>query len=854
VSTAPLRFLVSAPRGLADLLARELVGLGASDARERSTGVTFSGPLAVAYRACLWSRVANRVFLELARFDAADAEVFYRAVREIDWTDHVGPEATLACDFSGHHPAITHTHFGALKLKDAIVDSVREARAWRPSVELERPSVRVHAHANGTQITLSLDLSGESLHRRGYRGAAGEAPLKENVAAGVLMRAGWAEMAAQGAAFLDPMCGSGTFVIEAALIATDRAPGLDRDYFGFLGWAGHDAEVWRQVLEDARARARSGLDGALDRGLGGALRGQDRDPGAIRNARANAGRAGVQELVQFDVGALKDAAPASAVRSRGGGDGAAGLGDAGARTGAVEPAAGAAESGAGAVESAAEAVNSAGRAVEPASGAVGPAGRAVEPASGAVGSVSGAVGGAGGLVCTNPPYGVRLEDRETARAVHRELGAVLRERFQGWSAAVLTGSPEFGLELGIRAHRTHTVWNGAIECRLLRMKIDTGSAREPGRLGKGDTNLRDTPGARMFANRLAKNLKKQQAWADRNGISCYRLYDADMPEYAFAIDIYRTIAEPPVASVATGMQSSAQSASPARNSAPSTYAAAVAPQSRGEGSGLTWLYVQEYAAPSEIELEAVRRRRGEALSTLSDVTGVDPDRIRIRTRRKTKRGEQYAKVQDRSDYHVVLEDGLKFVVNFDDYLDTGLFLDHRKTRARLRAGASGKRFLNLFAYTCTATVYAAAGGAASTISVDMSNTYLNWAQRNFELNGLSPERNGLVQADCRNWLQDEARNRERYDLIFIDPPTFSNSKRMEGVLDVDRDHPALIEGCMRLLAPGGLVVFSTNSQRFKLDESLTQRYDVVDISTKTLPQDFERNPRIHRCFEVRVRA
>jgi 23S rRNA (guanine2445-N2)-methyltransferase / 23S rRNA (guanine2069-N7)-methyltransferase len=665
-----------------------------------------------------------------------------------------------------------------------------------------------------------LDLSGESLHRRGYRGAAGEAPLKENVAAGVLMRAGWAEMAAQGAAFLDPMCGSGTFVIEAALIATDRAPGLDRDYFGFLGWAGHDAEVWRQVLEEARARARSGLDGALDRGLGGALRGQDRDPGAIRNARANAGRAGVQELVQFDVRALKDAAPAGAVRSRGGGDGAAGLGDAGA----------------------------------PAAGAVGPAGRAVEPASGAVGSVSGAVGGAGGLVCTNPPYGVRLEDRETARAVHRELGAVLRERFQGWSAAVLTGSPEFGLELGIRAHRTHTVWNGAIECRLLRMKIDTGSAREPGRLGKGDTNLRDTPGARMFANRLAKNLKKQQAWADRNGISCYRLYDADMPEYAFAIDIYRTIAEPPVASVATGVQSSAQSASPARNSAPSTYAAAVAPQSRGEDSGLTWLYVQEYAAPSEIELEAVRRRRGEALSTLSDVTGVDPDRIRIRTRRKTKRGEQYAKVQDRSDYHVVLEDGLKFVVNFDDYLDTGLFLDHRKTRARLRAGASGKRFLNLFAYTCTATVYAAAGGAASTISVDMSNTYLNWAQRNFELNGLSPERNGLVQADCRNWLQDEARNRERYDLIFIDPPTFSNSKRMEGVLDVDRDHPALIEGCMRLLAPGGLVVFSTNSQRFKLDESLTQRYDVVDISTKTLPQDFERNPRIHRCFEVRVRA
>jgi 23S rRNA (guanine2445-N2)-methyltransferase / 23S rRNA (guanine2069-N7)-methyltransferase len=745
VSTAPLRFLVSAPRGLADLLARELVALGATDARERPTGVSFTGSLAVAYRACLWSRVANRVFLELARFDAADADAFYRAVRDIDWTDHLGPEATLACDFSGHHPSITHTHFGALKLKDAIVDSVREARAWRPSVELDRPSVRVHAHANGTQITLSLDLSGESLHRRGYRGAAGEAPLKENVAAGVLMRSGWPEMAAQGAEFLDPMCGSGTFVIEAALIAADRAPGLDREYFGFFGWAGHDAELWGQVLEEARERARVGLETAVGRGLAEALRGQDRDPSAVRNARANAERAGVQELVRFDVRALKDAAP-------------------------PEP----------------------------------DAADTTPPP---------------GLVCTNPPYGVRLEDRETARAVHRELGTVLRERFQGWNAAVLTGSPEFGLELGIRAHRTHTVWNGAIECRLLRMKVDTGSAREPGRLGKGDTNLRETPGAQMFANRLAKNLKKQQPWADRSGISCYRLYDADMPEYAFAIDMYRTI-------------------------------------DGASGAVASWLYVQEYAAPAEIEDEKVRRRRGEALSTLSDVTGVATDHIRIRTRRKTRRGEQYSKLQDRSEpeYHVVLEDGLRFLVNFEDYLDTGLFLDHRKTRARLRAAASGKRFLNLFAYTCTASVYAAAGGAASTTSVDMSNTYLNWAQRNFELNGLSPDRNALVQADCRVWLEDGARARERYDLIFIDPPTFSNSKRMEGVLDVDRDHAILIDGCARLLAPGGLIVFSTNSQRFRLDESLTQRYDVVDISTKTLPKDFERNPRIHRCFEVRIRA
>ena len=797
--------------------------------------MTFSGDLAVAYRACLWSRVANRVFLELGQFEVADAEEFYSAVSEIDWTAHLGPGATLACDFSGHHPAITHTHFGALKLKDAIVDSVRAARAWRPSVELEQPSVRAHAHANGNKITVSLDLSGESLHRRGYRGAAGEAPLKENVAAGVLLRSGWPELAAQGAEFLDPMCGSGTFVIEAALIASDRAPGLDREYFGFLGWAGHDVDTWEMLSEEARARARAGAEAAAARGLEGAIRGQDRDFVAVRNARGNAERAGVQRFVGFEVRPLAEAKPRQG-RPAGGGD-APGAHPSANADGA-EPVSGSGEPGdgnsgegsTGAVEEGVAGVDSDRDAAERGDAAAA-ASESATP----------------GLVCTNPPYGIRLEDRDTARAVHRELGQVLRERFQGWSAAVLTGAPELGLELGIRAHRTHTVWNGAIECRLLRMKVDTGSAREPGRLGKGEiVNPRESPGAQMFANRLAKNLKKQQTWAERSGVTCYRLYDADMPEYAFAIDVYRSLGEAADPTVGSARWA-ATGSTPARNASDPAAAASSAPTS-GE---TMWLYVQEYAAPAEIELESVRKRRGEALSTLSDVTGVDPDHVRVRTRRKNKRGEQYSKVQDRSNYHVVMEDGLRFLVNFDDYLDTGLFLDHRTTRGRLRAAASGKRFLNLFAYTCTASVYAAAGGAVSTTSVDMSNTYLNWAQRNFELNGLSPERNGLVQADCRVWLEAAGRGRERYGLIFIDPPTFSNSKRMEGVFDVERDHPEFIEGCVRLLAPGGLIVFSTNSQRFRLDESLSQRYEVRDISGKTLPRDFERNPRIHKCFEVR---
>ena len=725
-----LNFHASAPRGFADLLTQELRDCGASEVRERSTGAAFRGALECAYRACLWSRIANRVFLEIAHFEAGDADQFHAAVRGIDWTAHLAPGATLACEFSGRHPAITHTHFGALRLKDGIVDALRLATGARPDVELERPGLRVHAHAQGSRITVSIDLSGESLHRRAYRGEAGEAPLKENVAAGVLVRAGWPELAKQGAEFLDPMCGSGTLCIEAALIAADRAPGLGRDYFGFLGWRGHDAPLWERLRAEAEARAAAGSSTSAR------VRGSDRDPAAIRSARDNAARAGVAALVSLETGPLSEAAPLAA----------------------RDP---------------------------------------DRP----------------GLLCTNPPYGVRLTDRESARALHRELGEVLRQRFEGWTAAVLIGAPELGMELGLRAHRTHKVWNGPIECRLLRIKVAPESAREPGTLGKGTAHLAATPGARMFANRLGKNLKRLRGWAEREGISCYRLYDADMPEYAFAIDTYRTL-DPDEA----------------------------------------WLYVQEYAPPAEIEPDAVRRRRGEALSVLTETTGVPGERIRLRTRRRTRRGEQYEKQSAQAQFRTVGEGGLKFYVNLEDYLDTGLFLDHRLTRARLRKAAQGKRFLNLFAYTGTATVYAVAGGAVSSTTVDLSRTYLEWAEGNLRLNGFATCAHALVQADCREWLVDAARAGGRFDLIFLDPPTFSNSKRMDTVLDVARDHPALIDECMRLLLPGGLLVFSSNAQRFRLEESLRERYEVNDISAGTLPKDFERNPRIHSCYEIRLRT
>jgi 23S rRNA (guanine2445-N2)-methyltransferase / 23S rRNA (guanine2069-N7)-methyltransferase len=727
VSTPHFNFLATAPRGFADLLARELSSCGAHGVRERSLDVAFSGTLECGYRACLWSRIANRVYLELASFEANDAREFHAAVCGLDWRAQLAPGATLACDFTGRHPAITHTHFGALKLKDGIVDALRAATGVRPDVARERPDVRVHAHARGTHITLAIDLAGESLHRRGYRGAAGEAPLKENVAAGVLLRAGWQELAA-GVEFLDPLCGSGTLCIEAALIATDRAPGLTRDYFGFLKWRGHDAALWTRLRAEAQTRAHAGDQTSVR------VFGRDREARAIEGARANAARAAIAHVAHFETGLLAAAAP--------------------------------------------------------------PDGTSADAA---------------GLVCTNPPYGERLADRDAARSLHRELGCVLRERFRGWSAAVLT-TPELGMELGLRAYRTHTVWNGALECRLLRIRVEAASERAPGTLGRGVAHLKDTAGARMFANRLAKNLKRLRLWAQRAGISCYRVYDADMPEYAFALDLYGVV-EPEE----------------------------------------TWLYVQEYAAPAEIERESVQRRRGEVMASLPEVTGIPPERTRVRTRRRTRRGEQYQKLARQAHFHTVLEDGLRLRVNFDEYLDTGLFLDQRLMRARLRAAARGSRFLNLFAYTGTATVYAAAGGARSTTSVDLSATYLAWAEENLAGNGLAGAAHRFVQADCRSWLEQAARDALRFELIFLAPPTFSNSKRMEGVLDVARDHVALIDACARLLAPAGLLLFSTNAQRFRLDAQLSERYAIQDVSAATLPLDFARNPRIHRCYELRLR-
>jgi 23S rRNA (guanine2445-N2)-methyltransferase / 23S rRNA (guanine2069-N7)-methyltransferase len=410
-----------------------------------------------------------------------------------------------------------------------------------------------------------------------------------------------------------------------------------------------------------------------------------------------------------------------------------------------------------------------------------------------------------GLVITNPPYGERIGAETGLPELYTELGRVLREQFKGWHAAVLTGNPPLARNLGIYAKRTHRVFNGTIECRLLRFELDAASEQRPAEVVRADWSNR--PGAQMFANRLRKNLKLLEPWAEREQIECFRVYDADMPEYAFAIDLY--------------------------------------------GRESRHVYVQEYAPPKTVNVESARERRREVLSVLPEALAVPLSHVHSRVRKPQKGAEQYEKRANAAERHAVRENGLKFWVNFRDYLDTGLFLDHRIMRQMLREWAKDTDFLNLFCYTGSATVYAAAGGARSSTSVDLSNTYLDWAHENLILNGFGGPEHELHRADCLQWLESQSVWGPRFDLIFLDPPTFSNSKRMEGVLDVQRDHVGMIRRSLKLLRPGGRLVFSTNYTRFKLDTESLRELAIEDISEQTIPKDFERHTRIHRCFVIR---
>ena len=717
------QFFASCPKGLESLLSDELRGFSADDIRVTVAGVYFLGDLSVAYRACLWSRLANKILMPLASCDATTDSALYDGASAVPWEDHLASGSSFAVDFTGSNDAIRHTQFGAVRIKDAVVDRLRGIHGRRPDVDLRAPSLRINAHLAKDKVKLSLDLSGTSLHRRGYRSQQGAAPLKENLAAAVLLRAGWPAVAEKGGSLLDPMCGSGTFLVEAAWMAADIAPGLLRSLFGFEKWSGHQAEVWEQLVAEARERKRAGLARGLPE-----IRGYDDDPRVLDAALANIERAGVEEWVRVSRKAIADFKL--------------------------------------------------------------PTHKTLTP----------------GLMLCNPPYGERLGEKSELGNLYRTLGQVAKAELPGWQLGVFTGNPQLGQELRLRPRHKYKFFNGAIASELLlfdlvsdeQAKLRSDSTGDP----QADAPVELSAGALMVANRLRKNRKRLAKWLQKEGVQCYRVYDADMPEYAAAIDVY-------------------------------------------DGQ----LHVQEYAAPKTVDAAASERRWQELLQATAAVFECAIDAIATKTRQRNRGSQQYQKLGEPEDNHFfpVKEGNGEFLVNLKDYLDTGLFLDHRPLRRIIGEQARGKSFLNLFCYTASATVQAALGGARESMSVDMSRTYLDWARNNFARNRLHQERHQLVQADCLEWLRECRRG---FDLIMLDPPSFSNSKRMDQVLDVQRDHVMLVKRCVELLTPGGVLYFSTNLRSFKLDHEALSQFAIRDITRQTFDPDFAQNLKIHQCFEI----
>ncbi len=747
-----LEFFATCPHGFERILADELKRLRAQSVRPLKGGVAFFGGKADGYRVCLWSRVSSRVLRVMGRVEAQSAEALYQGVKALPWASMVGEGATIAVTAHGTNGALRNTQFTGLKVKDAVCDCLRDARGKRPDVQPQRPDVPIWVSLHGNKATVSIDYAGESLHRRGYRvpGEQVEAPLKEALAAGMLIWGGWDRVASpalrraaakregregvvEAPVFVDPACGSGTLVLEAAMMATDRAPGLSRDYWGFEGCADFDADAFDDLLADADERFEAGLEGAP------VLCGYDIDSQAVGIARGNARRLGFSQLVKF---ACADCADLPRSLENDG----------------------------------------------------------ISPDQ-------------EGFIALNPPYGIRLM-AHGLEGFYSHLVQGLKDLPDSWRMVAITPDTGFDTAITYDAIESLDVFNGAIEATLRSYQLGRSFAVQiPVVTLEGEERNVSVSSdhAAQFAARLRKMAKARRKWAKKENVHAYRIYDADLPDYAVAVDLFEE-----------------------------------------QETEVSYLLVTEYQAPKEIDPQKAARRFQDACSVAAALLDIPQERLRTRVRKQDKGGSQYRKSDHDSETIIVQEAGHPFELNLRGYLDTGLFLDHRITRAMVGDMAVGKSFLNLFAYTGTASVYAAAGGASSTTTVDMSQTYLDWAKRNMKRSGFTGAQHRFVRSDVLQWLERAGENeKERFDLVFVDPPTFSNSKAMgKRTWDIQRDHSELLRAVRRLLNPGGTIVFSGNLRSFKLDELKVRAcgLGIKDVTAQTIPEDFSRNPKIHFCY------
>ena len=725
---------VIAPPGLETALAEELRHLTGAAISDRPFGASAELPAALVYRILADSLIAARVYLPIGRGPAEHADQLYDLAAGIDWAEHLDVDASLSVSATGGNTSLRHTGYIATRIKDAVVDQFREAMGRRPDVDSEHPGLRIHCHVpRQGDTTLAIELSAGSLHRRGYRVDGGEAPLRENLAAGLLWRARWPQVAGPGAGLFDPMCGSGTFLIEAALALWGMPPAMRRRRLGSTAWRGHDPDARNGILEGP---ARGWLDEPPARHAI-SLFGQDRDALQLAAAHANIEAAGLGEAIEIHHADSFDA----------------------------------------------------------------PCPQALE-------------GIDQGLLISNVPFGQRVasagDEADWGRLCTRWVRCL-----PNWHWGILRGG-ETEMTWPLRFDKRLTVIHGGAEAEFLRGQLSEKSLRQPSGphalaarlIAQGREGERS---AEDFANRLKKNWKQRQSLL-KQGDNALRVYDADLPDFKLAVDYYRT------------------------------------------EDGEAWLDIQEYQAPRQIDPQKARARLAAAVAAAVDTLDIDANCVVVRQRARQSGRQQYGRFGGEHIERVIRERDTRLLINLTDYLDVGLFIDHRLVRDRLTELARGRHLLNLFCYTASASVRTAVGGARATTSVDLSNTYLDWAERNFALNDIAVDgAHRLVRADVLRWLEQAASHAARYDVIFLDPPSFSNSKAMEDDLDIQSDHPALIEACMRLLAPDGTLVFSNNRKGFTLNPRVENWFQPHDISRKTLPKDFSRTPERRFVCEIRHR-
>lgn len=718
-STDKFQLIATTTGGLEACVKRELAELGFDDAKVYSPGrIIFSADPAGLARANLWLRTADRVLLVIGAFEAGDFGELFDRTRELPWEQWIPADGRFPVSGRSHKSQLSSVPACQKIVKKAIVEKLCDAHR---TGELPETGITysVEVALREDVATLTIDTTGAGLNKRGYRAAAGPAPIKETLAAAMIQMSFWKPERQ----LVDPFCGSGTIPIEAALIARNIAPGLQR-FFVAEDWLAIDAECWATERERAKDLILPTMPLRII--------GNDIEPKAISLAAHHANLAGVADNIHFQ---QKPFGELTSSREF-------------------------------------------------------------------------------GCIICNPPYGRRFQDNTEIMAVYREMPEVFRT-LKTWSFYVIT-SVDIEQILGQPADRRRKLYNGQIECTYYqfhgprppkkgapRPQTDSDEDTAPPPAAFGGLKANAAPQAKMFADRLRKTARHLRKWPAR-GVTCYRLYDRDIPEIPLAVDIY-------------------------------------------EGR----LHIAEYDRPHDRTVAEHADWLEMLAATAGETLEVTRENISLKRRQRQRGSDQYDKVAESRNVCTVQEGGLKFEVNLSDYLDTGLFLDHRKTRDMVRKESAGKRILNLFAYTGTFSVYAADGGAATTTTVDLSKTYLEWARRNMTANGFTGHEHRFTRSDAMESLRNHATG-EHYDIAVIDPPTFSNSKMTDDVFDVQQDYAELLLATAKLMPAGAVIYFSTNFRKFKLDPAELPNLELREISRQTIPNDF-RNKRIHRCWRMLVR-